>query len=128
MQEYVDQIEFLQQELDTERGKNEKLRYGLKKVSQSVIMNNELISQVQVNEKANEALIEEAFNNQGQLLNNFSSFKGYVEKILGNFTQKLVDYNKKEQMCKEITKENEVLRQKYRDMVEKLKYVSGMKG
>lgn len=124
---YINHIQALLQELEVERAKSDRLKAGIKKISQTVIQNNELIVEVQRNKKASETLVAENQECQKALLNNFGQFKGYVEKILANLTNQLVDYNKKEAMCKEIKQENDLLRQRCRDLVDKLKYYSGQK-
>jgi hypothetical protein len=78
--------------------------------------------------KDNKKVIEEELantkKNQLILLQNFNTFKSYLEKILSDFASKLKTYNQKEQIYEEIASENDQLKLKCRDLLEKLKVVS----
>ena len=104
--------------------KNEKLTSGLKKISHLVISNEEMLADMRKNKKVLETELVKAKEKQTLLLSNFSTFKEYIEKVLVDFTGKLAAFNNKEQIYEEIAQENDELRVKCRDLVEKIKILS----
>jgi Na+-transporting NADH:ubiquinone oxidoreductase subunit NqrC len=83
-----------------------------------------MLADMRKNKKVLETELVKAKEKQTLLLSNFSTFKEYIEKVLVDFTGKLAAFNNKEQIYEEIAQENDELRVKCRDLVEKIKILS----
>jgi len=117
----------LRKALTAEKAKNEKLAQGIKRMSQIVVTNQDLISQMTKNQNNIQKELLKTKEYQAILMDNFSQFKAYIEKILGDFSKKLIQYNEKEQAYNEVVEENTELKKKCRELIETIKVISQSK-
>ena len=118
------EIEKMRQELEKSTTKSDRMRKEIKELGLIVIQNEELMEEMLNNKKEIEKEMKLSKELNSLLLENFSQFKGYVEKTFGGVSKKLAAYVEKEEYYTEIAKENEQLRQKCRSLLIKLKEVA----
>lgn len=114
----------LKESLEKTNKRNETVVQGMKELSKIVLTNEQLMEEMVKNKSYIEKELKKSKELNSALVTNFTQFKGYVQKTLGDVSNKLGAYVKKEEFYSEIAQENEALRQKCKSLLRTLKEVT----
>lgn len=114
----------LREQLRKANEKNEVVVKGVKDLSQIVLNNEQMMEEMMKNKKDIEKELKKTKELNSVLVGNFTEFKKYVQKTLGDVSSKLAAYVKKEEFYSELAQENEQLRHRCKSLLAKLKEVT----
>ena len=114
----------LREQLRKANEKNEAVVRGVKELSQIVLNNEQMMEDMIKNKRDIEKEFKKTKELNTVLIGNFTEFKKYVQKTLGDVSSKLAAYVKKEEFYSELAQENEQLRHRCRSLLAKLKEVT----